>query len=1055
MLLTMSMAALTACGGGGGGPDAAPAATVAVSATAAVPAAAAAGSVPAITAMPAAASDLGSSAEPAPAPSNTSAVTVIKVRASSNAYAGAGAAVTVQYNGATIGAFDVLSTEPLDYSVTTTTTVGGGSLDLVFSNAADAQGRQVRALKIESVTVGSTVILPHDSQVTFDRGQGTAAFDGQGVLSGRSLLTRSGALRIALAAVRTAAATSQSTGFYVDATNGNDADAGSIERPWRTLSRLSGIRLQAAQGIFLRCGSLWRETLTLSSSQLVDGSTIAGYGNECGSRKAVISGADDFSGSWVRTGEIWSRNLPAGTPKITQLFIAGEPMRTAQWPDDVSNGRSKAAAAGASALNRVALHTADVAALGNRDLAGATILVRSQPWSIESRKVTASTGGALTLSQALLWSVESGESFVLQDKLWMLDSPGEFFHDVAAQKLYLMAPAVGVPADLNAALVEGSVRDTGLALSGRSALDVHDIGVRATRAEGLHLLNTPQATVTRIEALDNALHGVRIDQSERMADGVAGPTLRNSLLSGNGQYGVKAEDSLRVTVSGNTVLATGDGTQHVASVQSAIAVGPGAQVVDNTIDGAGYLGVAFSARGNALIARNAISGYCTRLSDCGAIYTWQGRDYAAAAQSATVEFNRVLEGVAELAGAVSAEREVVVGVYLDDFTSNVIVRNNVLAGTPIGVFLHNASNITVENNQIWLPRLVGMWASMDQTDADWLRGNVFRNNELAPLVQATKTGTDAAPGLPAFTVAQAVWFWHATAGEAALTAGRNTFSGNRVVQLHGTPAVHALLRGPGGERTVDSVAWQGLNPAEPQVLQPAFYDPLKLAFGANLIVGGSFDSGLQPWQSYRNPAGSGFDVRAVGALAGCAGPCVSLTAGTQGDLLASPAFSLRPGALYAYRWSAVSATGAVASIGSPYVSRDGTPYDQMADARGYVGYRSRQAAGTVALNYETFFVAKSDAAARVNLQLETLRVPVAFDSVSLQEVTGYTVAQLADWSALAFAPANAMRTVACSDFGWPAGCTAIGLDGQPIALPLALAAGTQKLLLRADSAFRR
>jgi uncharacterized protein (TIGR03382 family) len=60
----------------------------------------------------------------------------------------------------------------------------------------------------------------------------------------------------------------------------------------------------------------------------------------------------------------------------------------------------------------------------------------------------------------------------------------------------------------------------------------------------------------------------------------------------------------------------------------------------------------------------------------------------------------------------------------------------------------------------------------------------------------------------------------------------------------------------------------------------------------------------------------------------------------------------------------------------------------------------------------------------------------------------------AAWSALAYARADAPREVACGDLGWPSGCQAAGLDGQPVALPLLLAAGTQRLLLRADAAQR-
>ena len=83
-------------------------------------------------------------------------------------------------------------------------------------------------------------------------------------------------------------------GFYVDARLGDDGGPGSIDRPWRTLARAGAVSLQAGQGLYLRCGQVWRERLVLGPNQLTDGSILAGYGDDCSRQRAVISGADDF-----------------------------------------------------------------------------------------------------------------------------------------------------------------------------------------------------------------------------------------------------------------------------------------------------------------------------------------------------------------------------------------------------------------------------------------------------------------------------------------------------------------------------------------------------------------------------------------------------------------------------------------------------------------------------------------------------------------------------------------------------------------------------------------
>ena len=1033
---------LAACGGGSGGDGG-----VADANSAAEAAAAAAKAAKVAVGL---ASDL-----PASAP--IAATQRLTLRASAGLVADIGALFLIRHNGQEVARGEVRANSATDHHFELAVPIDAGQLELVFINAAGTEGFALRYLKVETLTVGNVVLLPTATGATFDRGDGASAFDEQDVLPGRRVLLSNGALRFVWPTppANVADAARAAPGLYVDADLGDDGNPGSLARPWRSLARLASARLQSGDGIYLRCGRVWRESLVLSATQLVDGAVIKGYGAECTSQKATLSGADDFSGGWRQVGKLWSRSLPSGTPKITQLFIDGQALHTAQWPDATAAGRKSALSALSAPSNtsgpQLVLRDADNTALLGKDLAGATLQLRSQPWLIETRRITRFANGRLDFDRALNWAIDAGEGFVLQDKAWMLDSPAEFFHDIATQQLHLLLPSTGAPADLNSARVEGSVRDVSLSLSQRSGLVVRDLALRAAREDGLRLTDAPGAQLSHLVAGDNAAAGVRLWQWLALTADVAGPTVSDSLLAHNGQYGIDALHVERAVISRNQVLATGTAAAHQGPVAAAIAVGPGARVEDNTVDGSGYLGIHFSSQAGSVVARNTVMGYCTRLSDCAAIYSWAGRAFADAAQSAKVEGNRILAAVAQLEGTVSNGSDVVAGVYLDDFTRGVSVRNNLIAGAPVGVFLHNASDNTVQNNRIWLPGLVALWASMDQTDADWLTGNVLRDNHIVPAVQAQA----AAAGLPRFQTSQAVWFWHSLAGEAALAPGRNTFSNNRVQQLQGALAQHAWLRGPAGERFVDAGQWQALAPLEAAVQRPARFAPLNVTLGPEQVADGAFDAGLASWRTYQNPAGAGFAAAAVASKAGCAGPCASLTTGHRGDLLASAPFTLRAGVPHVLRFSAWMPGQIGATLAAPYISRETTPWDGMADARGYAGYGALRAAAGEGLETEAFFVPKESTPSRINLQLETAGVGVVFDSVSVREVTGYSSASLADWSALALASRNSPRRVGCTELGWPSTCTAIDLDGQPVALPMWLAPGSEQLLLRADSPFRR
>ncbi len=1001
------------------------------------------------------------------APPPSAAAASITLRAHAAGFGAGAAQVQIRHNGALLATAQVSANSAQDHVFELPAPLGSGILELVYLNADPAAGRalHVQSLQMQSAGRGTT-LTPTDNQVVFDQGEGPLAFDGLDQVPGQGALTQAGALRFAISTDRMqtlAAAAGNGTptpGVYLDAERGSDSNPGTQALPWRSLAKLTAARLPSGHGVYLRCGSQWRESLTLSAAQLERGAVIAGYGPECSTRKATLSGADDFSLGWRKSGAAWVRDLPPGTPKITQLFVDGQALRPAQWPNPGAAGQPRLAlVAAAPAPTGLGLSNADAAALAGKDLQGAAVQLRTQPWLMETRRISAVAASQLTLDSAPRWALQPGEGFVLQDKLWMLDSPGEFFHDTRSQLLHLIAPVAGVPADINTARVEGSVRDVALALSQVAALSLRDIAVRAARVDGLTLTDTPEARISGVHARDNGGAGMRLWQwlalPATLSAADAGPRISDSLVAGNGHQGIDAVHTSGARIERVLALANGVGPQHQGPVAAALAAGPGARIENNIVDGTGYVGIHFSAQNASVVAGNTVSGYCKRLSDCGGIYTWTGRADAAAAAnlSATVERNRVLSASAWLEGAVSDGREVVAGIYIDDHSHGARVQNNLLVGMPMGVLVHNASNVSVSNNRIWQPTQVALWANMDQSDADSMVGNRFSLNEIVPLVQANVD--DTAGSLPAFSTSQAVWFWHTRDGAAALTPARNQFIGNRVLQLQGTLAAHVSLRGPGNEQLLDAVEWRALNPAEPLPARPARFAPLALTLGPELVADAEFDAGLSQWRPYRHAVTTSFAAQAVAQAPSCNGPCASLSSGDPGDLLASQPLTLRAGATYVYRYTAIWPASSGGTVGSPYVSRETTPWDSMADGRGFVRYGSRNAGAGESLPFESFFVAKATERARVNVQLETLGVPVHLDGVSLREVLGSSASQRGEWSALAYARPDSARSLDCAELGWPAGCAALDLQGQPLALPLQLAAGEERLVLRADSAFRR
>jgi len=568
-----------------------------------------------------------------------------RVRLAGNAAAGTGARVEVRLNGVEIARGDISHASPFEYTLTTPALLPGATLDISLTNATAADGTPLRWLWVDYIALPNLTIRPSDANVVFDAGDGAAAYDGQDLSRPGERMTRNGALRFTIPAGTVAAAqvTPQAAGVYIDAQRGHDANDGSFASPWQSFRYVSTVSLPAWHGIYLRCDSAFADAVELTAAQIKDNTQIAGYGPECVTRKATITGADRFAGDWTKTGQMWSRALPANTAKISQLFINGKPQRVAQWPNSgptasmdgtasaltnqPSNAEAGTAASKAGSA-QVQIQATDAGTLASKDLIGATAQLRTQPWLIETRKLKAGTGSQLQLDRATDWPLPPGQPFLLQDKFWMLDSPGEFFHDTQAQRLYLMAPAEWAHSDLNALVVEGTTRDVALSVTGPSGVQIRDLALVAAATTGLALHNAPQAKVERIEARDNAVNGVRISQWPRLTASLApaaASVVSDSLVQGNGLYGIDASQAEHTQVLRNRVLDTGVAAHQQAGVMAAIANGVGGRTDDNEIVGSAYLGIRFSSLRASQVQRNTISSYCLRLSDCGGIYTWTAR----------------------------------------------------------------------------------------------------------------------------------------------------------------------------------------------------------------------------------------------------------------------------------------------------------------------------------------------------------------------------------------------------------------------------------------------
>ncbi|MFG6443530.1 DUF1800 family protein [Pelomonas margarita] len=163
---------LAACGGGGSSQEQAPAAT------------------------PAAAEEPARRVIQSAASASEGAAPSLTIRAHANLAGDVGAMMSVRVDGVVTDSVEVRATQPTDYRLAIPALKPGSLVDVVYTNDGSVNGVD-RNLHVQQISTADTAVLPTAAIVTYDKGPGAAAFDGQNVIAGITTVHSDGALRMA------------------------------------------------------------------------------------------------------------------------------------------------------------------------------------------------------------------------------------------------------------------------------------------------------------------------------------------------------------------------------------------------------------------------------------------------------------------------------------------------------------------------------------------------------------------------------------------------------------------------------------------------------------------------------------------------------------------------------------------------------------------------------------------------------------------------------------------------------------------------------------------
>jgi parallel beta-helix repeat protein len=694
--------------------------------------------------------------------------------------------------------------------------------------------------------------------------------------------------------------------YYVDATGGDDAHDGlTPETAWKTAAHASQQTLKPGDRIAFKRGEVWHETFHVgwSGSQQAP-IVIASYG---GGTEPPIFSPTQVVTSWnAEANQRFSASLST-TPK--QVLVDGVRLHFARHP----NQGYLYVAQKADPSSSFEKKAGDLTTQSAQDLIGSTVLLRGTPWQFYTNVVTGFSGQTITLAGPTrsLAIIYGNVGYLLINKLWMLDEPGEWFYDTAAQKLYVRLADDGNPASHR---IEISLAAHGIDVVNAKHILLDGLGVRHAGLNGVEIQGSSDDIHVRNCRVENSvLYGIRVlNPAPATVVELDHNVIRNSNYSGITVYFPNPDPNARqaIVLRGNSVEETGTdfpvvgGSSYDWAFGAGIDLrGGGALMEENVVTSAGY-SCSIIGGADLQILHNHMERCCLFFDDGGGIYVGGN------GVNVLVRGNTVVDSLGNAEGTPRffADRSTLGhGIYADDGSSTIQFIDNTIVNSDYGVQLHNTSNGVVHGNTFIGNRRYGLYASSGNR-GNTVEENVFFSAGGAPAVYESYGNGQ--------TVDQASYnnnrYWHAE-GLRPLVRETNTATTRSI-----------------NEYSLEE--WRAETGFDASSTDFATNYQVFTIFGrptgaANLITNGSFDANVNGWIA--GPANV-----SVAWTSGCglSGGCLSATrtGGSGGAFVGSNSFTIVKDRGYLLRFS-VRAAARVSLEG--IVRRTANPWDILGLSR--------------------------------------------------------------------------------------------------------------------------
>jgi parallel beta-helix repeat protein len=497
------------------------------------------------------------------------------------------------------------------------------------------------------------------------------------------------------------------TNYYISATGNDLADGLTPSAPWRTIDKVNTAfgSYPAGSTVYFNRGDTFYGTLIIGKSGTSGNPiTIGAYG--IGS-KPIITGFTTIMGWTDEGGGIFSKVITSEA-QTNMVTIDGKQVGMGRFPD-TSFLTFETATANSITDNGLGTST---------NWSGAQIVIRKNNWTLDRCNVTNHTGDVLSYTNlGTTQTPSAGFGYFLTNDLRTLTTYGEWYQNKGTGKFYMYFGAV----DPTTKMVQVATLNNLIYNTSSDYITVDNLNLKGSISIGVNFNGTDDYNnVQNCNISFIGSSGIDIGYG-------TGCIIDNNFISDCNSYGIYNISSASITTN-NTISNIGliAGQSLGWTAYSGIHMnGNGGVVSKNIIKKCGYNGIIIRYKGaGSTVSFNRIDSVCLVLNDGGGIYTSTVNETPS---SRILDHNIITNVIGNVNGS-PGTISMAEGIYLDEYSSNVIVTYNTVANCGnSGIKLHKAHNDIVTDNAIFNCK-TGIDIQNSSVITDYISGISLRRN---------------------------------------------------------------------------------------------------------------------------------------------------------------------------------------------------------------------------------------------------------------------------------------------------------------------------------------